>query len=310
MNVRELTRDVAHSYFEQLSNWGRWGPDDELGTLNLISGAGWRAQRDPLITEWQSITLARSISMKRYTGKRNAGVMHFMTAAGSDAPATGRGVAADWIGMPVHGLDFTHLDSPAHEFWNGRMYNDRPASMVRADRGAMFAAVDGAAGLITTRGVLLDVPRYRSTERLAESEAIFTDELEAIAASTGVEICSGDALLVRTGRDAAGGGPTAMAPSINAGLHASCLPWLHEQGIALLGGDCTNDVRPSGVDGLDSPIHLVGLVAMGLWLLDSAYLEDLADACGRLRRWTFALVCNPLPIRNGTGAPVAPVAIL
>lgn len=310
MDAPELSKDAAHSYFEQLSNWGRWGPDDELGTLNLISAASCRDRREPLITEWQSISLSRSISMKRYTGKRNAGVMHFVTAAGSDAPNTGRGVAADWIGMPVHGLDFTHLDSPAHEFWNGRMYNNRPASMVRSDRGALFAAVDGAAGLITTRGVLLDVPRYRSIERLAESEPVFPGELEEIAASIGVEIGSGDAVLVRTGRDAAGGGPTAMAPTINAGLHATCLPWLREHDIALLGGDCTNDVRPSGVDGLDSPIHLVGLVAMGLWLLDSAYLEDLAAACGRLERWTFALVCNPLPIRNGTGAPVAPVAIL
>lgn len=298
--------DRVLSYLDELSNWGRWGADDQAGTLNLIeehaTKRGLHAAR-----LGRAIPLGRPISPTRGVGSPNGGMLHFMTSAGSDAPASGKGVAADWFGMPVHGFDFTHIDAPSHEFWNGTMYNGYPASEVRADRGALRCAVT-AAPAIVTRGVLADMPRALNMEFLPPGYAISKTELVAALESQGSRVQPGDAVLVRTGSDLIPEGERTQGRI--AGLHATCLEWIRESDIAVLGSDGTNDARPSEVPTMDSPVHIVGLVAMGLWLIDNLALEDLAAACSAFEQWEFLFTCCPLPLKNTTGSPVAPVATL
>jgi kynurenine formamidase len=128
----------------------------------------------------------------------------------------------------------------------------------------------------------------------------------------GVEVRSGDALLIRTGRDADRDvrGPHLPEKIGCAGLSGSCLPWIRERGVAMLVSDVAHDALPSVYKHIMGPIHAVGIVAMGLWLLDNAYLDDLAAAAAEASQWEFLFTCGPLKLKRGTGSPVNPLAIL
>lgn len=301
-----LSEDELLAYFETLSNWGRWGAEDELGTLNLLTE---EVRRDAahLIRTGRTVSLARTISAKRSRGSAQAGAVHFMTASGSEAAAERKSVSADWFGMPVHGFEFTHLDALSHVFWNGRMYNGHDAAKVRTDRGATMETVELACEHIAGRGVLLDVPAARGIERLEKSGRVTPEDLDAAVAHGRVSINPGDIVFVRTGRDKFDGGDEQVR--LDAGLDAACLPWIRKHDIAVLSADGTNDARPSGYALVDSPIHAVTITAMGMWLIDSSYLEELADVCAELRRWEFFVCAVPLRLKNATGSPVNPLAI-
>lgn len=296
-------------WFEELSNWGRWGTDDVAGTLNLVDEPA-RLAAIASVRSGRTIGCGRPV--RRSGGAAAAPTVRFMTRSGADAPERGMGYAEDWWGLGIHGFDVTHLDAPAHVFWDGRMYNDRAASVVSSPRGARFGDVTGAGDGIVTRGVVLDLPRHRGEAWLAPGTAVGPAELEACAAAAGVEVRAGDALLVRTGRDAwaAAEGPLDLGARGTAGLHASCLPWLHARGVALVASDVAADVLPSGYRRLPMPLHAVGIVAMGLWLLDNAWLEELAAAAAALDRHEVLFVVSPLRLVGGTGSPVNPVAVL
>ena len=163
--------------------------------------------------------------------------------------------------------------------------------------------------------MLLDIPTVRGVEALEPGTAITVDDLEAAEDAAGVRVGTGDLLLVRTGRWAwrRQHGPWNPREQL-AGLHASCLPWLHEREVAILGGDGVSDVHPSHVDAAGGdpvrlPIHTVGIVAMGLHLLDNLDLDDLAEACAHEGRWAFLLTVAPLVIDGGTASPVNPIAL-
>jgi kynurenine formamidase len=192
------------------------------------------------------------------------------------------------------------------------MYNGFPGSEVKstgARRGSVMAAKDG----IVARGVLLDIPRLRGTPWIEPGEAIHRAELDAAEAAQGVRVESGDVLLFSTGRDArrAETGPWHPVDVGIAGLHPDCLTWLHERGVAVLGSDGVSDMLP----GLDipkwrMPVHQVGLVAMGMHLLDNLKLDELSKACAEHGHWDFQLTVAPLRVAGGTGSPVNPVALL
>src|SRR5262249_18276800 len=121
----------------------------------------------------------------------------------------------------------------------------------------------------------------------------------------------GDVLLMRTGE---GSARVAQRKEYNAnkprsGFQAACLPWLHERGISIVGSDVTNDPSPTEYREVHMPIHMVGIVAMGLWLLDNCQLEDLAAACERYGRWEFQFVLAPIRFQGVTGSPVNPIAV-
>jgi kynurenine formamidase len=233
-----------------------------------------------------------------------------MQSSGEGAPREGFSGATDWFGLAFHGHTVTHLDAPSHIFWNGNLYNGIDARRVTTSRGALAGSVEEACAGAFARGILADIPRHRKVDRLRAGEAITVDELADCLAIEGIDPQPADVLIVRTGHDvaAAAGEPSDMRG--NPGLQANCLPWLREHDIAILMADVPQEVQPSGYTQLPYPVHAVGIVAMGLWLVDNAYLEELAEACAQEQRWEFLFTLAPLRLKNTTGSPVNPIAIL
>jgi kynurenine formamidase len=188
------------------------------------------------------------------------------------------------------------------------MYNGRPHSLVDAETGSAWAAVTAAADGIVTRGVLLDVAAVRDVPWLEPGQGVFPEDLEAAERRQGVRVRPGDAVLLRTGHGRARHESGPAGGITQAGWHASCLPWLHERGVALIGADTPQDVQPSGYDDILMPVHAVGLVAMGLWLLDNCDLEACAATAVELDQWDFQLAVAPVRFAGTSGSPVNPIA--
>jgi kynurenine formamidase len=314
--MRLPTETEVQSYFKTLSNWGRWSSEDERGTLNLITPEKVRSALS-LVETGDTVSCAWPIPRMRHHPGLMVPVLHFMIESGdgwnSDRKLTlfppGMQGAADWVGMMFHGYGITHVDSPAHIFHEGRMYNGWPAECVSTHYGATRCGVDLMHMGVVTRGVLLDIPLLRGISFLGDGEPIYPDDLDGAERLARVRVQRGDLLFVRTGfgrrrRDG-------QEPGVGTvpGLHASCLPWLRERDVAVLGSDGINDVLPSGYEGIPMPIHQVGIVAMGLWLVDNADLEDLASVCQRMKRWQFLIFLSPVRLTNATGSPVNPIAV-
>ena len=311
-------------WFESLSNWGRWGDNDQLGTLNLID-AGHRRKAAGMVVEGVSVSCAWDISTNLQVGDHFGPPQRHMLMTGEGLadphrvtpphPVPGVDLsraagAVEYFGCVFHGVNITHLDALSHVFWDRKSYNGKPAELVNAVFGATNLAVTGIRDGIFTRGVLIDVPALRMVDWLEPGEAIFPEDLEAAEKAQGVRVSTGDVVLLRTGYARRKRDQGAVPPQNGqAGWHAACLPWLHERGVAAIGCDTAQDVVPSGYAQLALPIHSIGIVAMGLWLLDNCDLEALAATCARLRRWEFCFTVAPLRIEGGTGSPVNPLAI-
>jgi kynurenine formamidase len=302
-------------YFDSCSNWGRWGADDQLGTLNHLTPEH-RRRAAGLVRDGVAVSCARIIPTHRVEEDFHFPPVHLMTSSGeafsgkptgSDALQT----AGDFIGLAFHGFAITHLDSLCHVFRDGRMYNGHPADMVTTAVGATIMSVETVREGIVGRGILLDIPRQRGKAWLDPDEGVFPEDLEAAERAAGVEVSTGDIVLCRFGTVARrlADGPSRDVFARRPGLHAACAPWLHRREVAALGSDSAQDLFPSGYSALRAPLHQVGIVAMGLWLIDNCDLEALAAACGRLGRWEFLFTLGPLRIENGTGSPVNPLAI-
>ena len=309
MTTKQIpTEQEMVGYMTSLSNWGRWGTDDQLGTLNLITPEK-RAQAGRLVREGISVTCSRPIVPELVPDVTTIPPLHYMMNSGESAPSSGPAASVDFIGMVFHGHTITHLDSLCHQFWDGKMYNGQPASLVNAHQKATVHDVDKAQHGVVTRGVLLDIPQVRGKEWLEAGEGVFTEDLEAAEEAQGVRLEEGDALLLRLGwykRRQRLGPPAVPA---RPGLHGETLPWLHQRGVSLIVADAAQDVDPSGYPNMGLPIHKVGTVAMGLWMIDAANLEDLERICRQLSRWEFMFVMAPLRFYNATGSPVNPLAI-
>jgi kynurenine formamidase len=294
------TADVQDLH-RTLSNWGRWGDDDQLGALNLIS---------PQVTAAAAATVrtGRTVSCARpldtvSSADNPAPVAHHMTGTASE------GMGADYFAIASHGFATSHIDALCHIFHDGKLYNGYPAEAVTA-HGATKLGIHRLRDGIVTRGVLLDVPALRGVDALAPGEPVFPEDLEAAEEQAGLTVRSGDALLVRTGRWQWRREHGAWdAGQLAAGLDASCLPWLRERDVATLGSDGVSDVLPSRVDGVGMPIHTVVIVAMGVHLLDNLDLDALAVACRGEARWEFLFTVAPLVLRRGTASPVNPIAL-
>ena len=303
------------SYFQKLSNWGRWGDEDQLGTLNFLTPKKVQ-QSVSLVADGTTVSCARPVVFDP-TPDATAPAVHYMVESG-EGWETGQKVtsrlsqaATDYIGMVFHGYTVTHIDSLAHFFWKGKMYNGRPSHLVSTNLGATVESIEVAAEGIVTRGILVDVPRIRGVNWLERGEGVLPSDIEAAENQMGFQIEEGDVLLVRTGqlyrREIEG--PVDFRVKGSTACHASCLPLLHQRGIAVLGTDTGNDIIPPPYPNVIQPIHQVGIVAMGLWILDNANLEDLAVECARRNRWEFMLSMGPLKLTNTTGSPVNPIAI-
>jgi kynurenine formamidase len=295
------------SWFDSLSNWGRWGPDDALGTLNLITP---EVRRKAVAT----VTEGLSVSCSWDVPPGPVGYEGAVTAVDLSGKSNARiGWSLEHItGMVFHGYATTHLDALCHIFWDGHMYNGRPTDLVSEETGAQQLAITDAGGGMLTRGVLLDVARVRDVPWLEPGEGAYPEDLEAAETAQGVRVEPGDAVVLRTGygrwRHETGKVSPMEEGITQPGWQAACLPWLHERGASFIGADTANDVSPSGYGTIALPVHVIGLVAMGLWLVDNWDLEAVAATCERLSRWHFLLSVNPLRLTGLTGSAVNPIA--
>jgi kynurenine formamidase len=350
---RNLTKEDVDRWMTELSNWGKWGADDQAGTINLITPAT-RKAAVAQVREGVSVSMALDADLPkegstggplpgmgggppRGGGNPAAGGAAAGAAGGppaGGAPAgrgQGGGMAerptwtlssrppgpeprdrasyvVDTIAVSYHGNNTTHLDAPSHMYYKGQVYNGFPQSSY-TDRGAGKDDVMSMRNGILTRGVLFDIPKLKGVSFLGDEEAIFVEDLEAWEQKAGFRVGVGDAVLVRTGRwvRVREKGPLDLNRA-TPGLYASCTKWLRERGVAILGSDVVQDVRPSRVEGVNQPIHQIGLMAMGMPLIDNADLEALAEAAAQRKRWTYLFTMNPLRVPGATGGPVNPIA--
>lgn len=297
------TEDEVRGYFEQCSNWGRWGTTDGAGTINLITPAK-RAEAARMVRSGRAVSLGYPLNTIGGPGNWNP-AQHFMRF--------GPGFSMDYIGISYHGYATTHIDALCHIFWEGKMYNGRPASDVTSE-GSRSNAVDAWSDGISTRGVLIDIPRFRGTPFVTLDSPVRGWEIGAAAEQQGSELRPGDAVIVYSGRAAYYASEPSAVPGVapSPGLHADCMPVLKATDAALLGWDMM-DARPSGYEAFGAggglPVHVLAIVFMGMPLLDNARLEPLTQACEEEGRWEFLLTVNPLHVRGGTGSPVNPIAI-
>jgi kynurenine formamidase len=235
--------------------------------------------------------------------------LHFMVRAGDVADGKTVTSIADHLAISPHGVAHSHLDALCHFFWQGKIYNNRPITVVTSTGARANAITIGQDGIVS-RGVLLDIPRLLGKDWLEPEEAISVENLEAAERAQDVQVSSGDILLVRTGRMARRKAVGAWESRTSlSGLHHTVAPWLKERGVALLGSDGVSDVRKHPFTVTTHPIHVLTLVAMGMQLLDNQNLEDVAAACAARSRWEFLMVVAPLKLIGGTASMVNPVAI-
>jgi kynurenine formamidase len=308
MAVKYTTDQIA-GLLEKVSNWGRWGKDDQGGALNLITDRK-RAAAARLVQSGQTVSLSVPLAT-RPSRDNPRPVTHLMIRSGIVGHPLGSSGAADYFAIEPHGLATTHLDALCHHSWRGRLYNGFEMNEVDF-QGAHKCAIDVVREGIVSRGVLLDIPKIRGLEWIEPGDAIYPEDLEAAEREHHVRVDEGDVLLVRTGRFKLRRVKGAGAFTLGAmpGLHASCLQWLHQRGIAFLGSDAISDVLPSGYDApLAMPIHTGTLVMMGVHLIDNAELEPLAEQCARVARYEFMFSLLPLILERGTGSPANPIAL-
>ena len=303
----------------RLSNWGRWGANDRLGTLNHITPERIAAAARLATT---GKVFALGIPLDRngpQSGTRQRfNPIHAMFRDGGDAPKTpdevkaaeGYGGSDDWIVMPLQCV--TQWDSLAHIFYEGKMYNGYDATLVTSS-GAAKNSIFKTKDKIVGRGVLLDVAKHKGVRALEPGYAITVADLEATAAAERVEVLPGDLLLVRTGHmsrylDKGDWKHFDLDPFPGVSVHTA--PWLHAKQIAAIGTDnYAVEVRPSEIPGFRNPFHVVAIANMGLTLGEIFVLEELAADCAADGRYAFLLVAPPLPVVRAVGTPINPYAI-
>ncbi|WP_244915860.1 cyclase family protein [Kocuria rosea] len=310
---------------ERCRNWGRWGEDDVLGTLNFIDDAK-RVRAASLVRTGRTFSLAQAFDTNGpQTGwRRRTNPVHTMTDTGLEAEfgdqgfPHGFGGADDVIAMPLQCS--TQWDGLGHIFDRGRAWNGRRAGAVVTSDGDQVTGIETAAAQVVSRGVLLDVGRalqeQLSLERpeLPDGFAITPEHLQATIAAQGVTsaVGRGDILLIRTGQYARtrrdGWGHYAGGPA--PGLSFSTAPWLHEKEVAAVATDTWGfEVRPNEFDDAFQPLHQIVIPNMGLFIGEMWALDDLAVHCAAEGRYEFLLSAPPLPITGAVGSPLNPVAL-
>ena len=293
-----VTEAQYERWKKDLSNWGRWGKDDEIGTLNLITPAK-RIQAAALVREGFSVSLAADTDTVKAVDNPNPYEVKMP------------GIGMDQIAVAYHGIAHTHLDSLAHINHNGVFYNGyKPDADTVLKQRHSKNSIHNVKNGIFTRGVLIDIPRLKGAPYLEPGTPIYVEDLEAWEKKAGVKVGAGDALFVRTGvwarRKAMG--PWLRGRAVggrSAGLDPSVIPWLRQRDIAIMGSDHPQYVSPSNLPGA---VHDFALLYLGVHLFDNCDLEALADAAAARKRWDFLLTAAPLAIPGGTGSPANPIA--
>jgi kynurenine formamidase len=299
----KLTKADVDRMMTELSNWGRWGKEDQLGAINLITPAK-RKQAASLVKEGVSVSLARDVE-KEPAVDNTRPFEHVMNLTGANNPGP---FSLDTYSVNYHGYAHTHIDALCHMFYQGKMYNGFLQSEVTQKGGARLSILNLKQGIFT-RGILIDAARLTGVAYLEPGTPIYPEDLEAWEKKTGLKVSSGDVVFIRTGRWArrAAVGPWDVGAG-SAGLHASCARWLKQRDVAIIGSDAASDVVPSGVEGVSLPIHQLVLVALGVHIFDNCDLEALGEEAAKRNRWEFLLTASPLAVPGGTGSPLNPIA--
>ena len=294
--------------FRSLSSWGRWGDRDQRGALNTVE-PGRVVAASRLVQEGTTVTLSLPMNTEAAEDNPEPAVHYMTTTPDLEAGPGELRFAKDYVGADYHNDGHTHIDAFCHVIYDGSLYNGAPATEVSGE-GAAADSIEVLANGLVGRGVLLDIPGVRELPWLEPGEHVFRGDLEAAEHQQGVTVGEGDVLLTRTGhtRRLAELGPWDTA-SAKSGLHPTAMPFLAERGVSMLGSDGNSDTAPSSTDGVDFPIHVLALNAMGVHLLDYLQLEDVLAACERTGRWEFLFVAAPLRITGGTGSPLNPLAV-
>lgn len=302
-----LTAEDLDLLFDQCTNWGRWGPDDQRGALNFITPE-LRLAALRLVEE--GVTVRCALPLPTLPAPENLRpAVHFMTRTADAFQGQRYGFVGDYFAIAPHGWSTTHMDALCHLIYKDRMYNGFSSSEITST-GARKLSIEAGIEGVVGRGVLLDIPRLRGVPWLEPGEAINAAELERAGAAQGVQVGRGDILIIRTGRHARAEAHGSWNPLVGlAGLHPYAMPWLHAREIAVLGCDGCSDTFPSPVAGIRDPIHILALGAMGVHILDNVYTDALAEACAARGRWAFSLTVAPLYLRGGTASPVNPIAV-
>ena len=284
--------------FNQVKNWGRWGPDDQLGAANLITDAK-RKQALALAKSGLTVPMGHSPLTEASPDNGNP-FEHTMN----------RGLTTDTYKVSYHGYAHSHVDALCHFLYKDQTYNGYARADVLSDTGCKKLSIDKLRNGIVTRGVLLDIARLKNLPYLEPGTPVFIEDIEAWEKKAGVKVGSGDAIFLRTGRWArrAALGPWNVGQN-EAGYHASVAPWLKTRGVSFLSSDDAQDVTPSLVDGITLPVHTLAITALGIDIIDNLDLEAVADTAARLNRWEFLFVASPVPVVGGTGFPANPLAI-
>lgn len=310
MPLPEQFTDLAR----RVNNWGRWGPEDERGTLNLITPER-IVHAASLIRTGRRFTLAIPLDEDgpqtgMIEGRDNPKRTMIMVNAQVMGPEHAFRTSDDRVEMGLQAC--THWDALAHVSYEGRLYNGFPASEI-SDEGAPHCGIDKA-GAIVGRGVLLDVARARGVDRLGgalNGHALTPDDLDAAAEFGKVEIRPGDVVLIRTGAMSllkAGDKLAYCYPT--SGPSMQTVPWFHAHDVAAVATDTMAfEVYPPEREDAQLPVHLLHLVEMGMLQGQNWDLEELAEDCAGDGVYEFFLAASPEPFTRGVGAPVIPVAV-
>lgn len=311
MLPKVLTQSELEKLLKERSNWGRWGADDQLGCLNLITPEK-RLAAATLVRHGRTASLSRKVvpAVESESGAVQCDVSLHQLDEHSVA-------AMDYFGLSYHGFATTHIDALCHISVDGLVWNGRSTSEVLEASGARWGDIEQWRSGIFTRGVLLDVPGFRRSRYVTPDEPVTGAELERIAGAMGISLGAGDAVLVHSGRTAWNEehqpwetlGPRwvdTSATSARPGLHASCMEFLRDNDIAVLLWDMM-DLAPSGYT-LAWSVHGV-IRAFGLALIDNVSFDEVLPISQELDQWEFLLVAAPLRVSGGTGSPINPLAI-
>jgi kynurenine formamidase len=289
------TEAEVRSWYTDRRNWGRWGDTDELGAMNLVTNEK-RREAARLVQTGHRVSMSRVFEPSQ----------HFVRTNPTRASKGASGSVVDYLGFIYHGQSITHVDALCHMWDADGMWQGRDPAQDITTSGAQFGAITAWSDGIITRGVLIDVPRFRGEPFVRVGEPVEGWELEEAAQAQGVELAPGDALLVYSGREAYQRAGNSYAGGDRPGLGVSCVKFIRDHDVSLLGWDMM-DARPDPY-GLAWPVHGV-LFNYGVALLDNALLEPLADACADAGRYAFMFMALPLRVANGTGSPANPIAL-
>lgn len=294
--------------FEKTKTWSLFADAAiERGALNFIDAG---VVKNAISEAKIGRVIPMALAWNTVAGPDNAKpALHYMTELG-DVELPEPTANKDFIGVDYHGKASSHIDAPTHIAYKGNLFGGKKSSDVVSSSGSSWCSIDKL-GPIVTRGVLLDAARLDGLDWLEPGTAVRAADILRMEEKFGFRLQKGDCVLLRSGHFARREKLGVWDPSnLSAGFYVDAIELFRERQVSVIGADGDSDVRPSPVEGVGSPIHVLALPAMGIPLLDNLQLEAIGNACEEEGRWTFQIIIAPLNVPRGTGSPVNPIAVL